>query len=557
MSSGSDSGSIQRDPRVSISGERLGEVLVERTTDSGTEVLKGKLLDLSRGGAKVAVSSCVPFDEVVKLTFKIPQLEMEFSVPGDVSWSRKGDDGRWMVGCCFCHGLPHDSIDRLAEAGFLERRKNARYPIAAKATAKWELSESSVPVVLQDFSVDGFCMLSSKAGRPGQRLRLRVEKPNGGYASISARMRWSIGTEEGHLVGCAFLNGHDAHHLWEITYNLRSNQPLLPRISLPQSPWNVAWFATLVTFIIVYPVIIHIVSRDSARSRALAAAESMPAPTESQEPAGEAPDPPPPAAQAEIEPFRDTPRDRQQLESRMAAWKEQVQHDLTHLARREEQLKQQQQQWKDDLARQQDMLRSQQQELACEQQSLEAERNELLQAKQSWLAERPQPEEEPPRQEVPRVRDLVPADDIPSTETPPAAAATGAVAGEETPESPAVSAPPVPEISPAEAKAADHAAERLRQGRAALLANDVAAAITAFEASLAIDDRQPLAYYMLALAQFQSNQGDEASANVRRAARLENERPIAGWGRVMQRFQGTARLWLENARREARRSQSL
>jgi tetratricopeptide (TPR) repeat protein len=67
------------------------------------------------------------------------------------------------------------------------------------------------------------------------------------------------------------------------------------------------------------------------------------------------------------------------------------------------------------------------------------------------------------------------------------------------------------------------------------------------------DPNQAKYYYLLALAQRQVGLQDEAMASVQVAADLERPNPIQSWGRMMERYQGYSRVWLDEARQDALR----
>ncbi len=56
----------------------------------------------------------------------------------------------------------------------------------------------------------------------------------------------------------------------------------------------------------------------------------------------------------------------------------------------------------------------------------------------------------------------------------------------------------------------------------------------------------------MAIIQFQRGQSDEAEQSVVTAVALEQQQPLENWGESMQRFQGAARVWLEDTRRRMR-----
>ena len=259
--------SVERAPRVEMRDGRHGGVVIERSTAQGPSTIGGRLVDISRGGAKLALDTCVPFGETVSLCVAVAEINLHFQVQAEISWSRQGEGGTWLVGCCFNPSLPDETVDRLARSGYLERRRSPRYPISIGGTVRWELSAAVDPVCLADLSLDGFSMLCAKAKAPGQRFRLELDDDNGQTTAVAGKTQWQAETEDGHLIGCSLMNRQDFHRVWELVHQTEPNQPLRSRVSLPQSRWLLAWFAALVAFIILYPPVVRLLEyRESVAS---------------------------------------------------------------------------------------------------------------------------------------------------------------------------------------------------------------------------------------------------------------------------------------------------
>ncbi len=89
----------------------------------------------------------------------------------------------------------------------------------------------------------------------------------------------------------------------------------------------------------------------------------------------------------------------------------------------------------------------------------------------------------------------------------------------------------------------DTANERLQQG-------NFNAAIVELLAAIQLDHKNPSWHYVLAYLQHRAGQVNDARKTVQTASELEQQRPIPNWGRLMERYQGPSRVWLENARRK-------
>ena len=76
-------------------------------------------------------------------------------------------------------------------------------------------------------------------------------------------------------------------------------------------------------------------------------------------------------------------------------------------------------------------------------------------------------------------------------------------------------------------------------------------ALEAFEAAKAAEPENPLYAYYRALAMYNLYGADAANDWLAQAVTLERDTPIPHWGRRMERVQGRARIWVEQARAAA------
>jgi len=582
---------------------RAAVVRVAYRTRDGDEVLDGELLDISRGGGKLTLPSSLPFGETIDLHAVIPAVDLEFTVRAVVSWNRQDEDDRWLIGCRFDAELSDAIVDRLAQGGYLERRHSPRYPISLEATASFELSEHGFSVWIQDFSTDGFAMLSPRPGKVNQRLRLETVKEHSERIVISARMRWCLPVDNGFLIGCAFLNGHDFRHLWEITYKTHGNQPLLPRVSLPPSRWSLAWFTALMACMMAYPVVIRFVSAPRSRPPAQLADTGV----DQRQPAARPGDVLPPADQpsavagtAPVQPTRANSPPLPLRSAKLDRRANQLQQQAQELAERTTAFRRHRARWAKERQEQQARLTAEQQRIETarlvvqtERQANEAQRKAWEKTRRAWLATKKAWESK--RQAITRGRQVLdqqrrqftaekeawqrhrvallavsdgrqplppagiaigdrPAKPVETTQIGGPAPSTKPGQGETdrdresiTPRRPAEAALPS-ETDRRRGQAAFH------HGRALLIERHYEQAARSLATAIEFDAGRPFYYYLLALAQYQLNDAARATRNVAIAVRLEQTRPIQGWGHRMERFQGAMRLWLEQARTRAKRT---
>jgi Flp pilus assembly protein TadD len=94
------------------------------------------------------------------------------------------------------------------------------------------------------------------------------------------------------------------------------------------------------------------------------------------------------------------------------------------------------------------------------------------------------------------------------------------------------------------------AARALRDGRDFYQARDYDRAIHAIQTAIRLDPENAELHFILAIIQYQQGRRREATQSVAAAVALEEQQPLPNWGRSMQRYQGAARVWLEETRRQ-------
>jgi hypothetical protein len=559
-----------RSPRVEIKDGRSGQVEVRRLTDTGMETLRGNLLDLSRGGAKISLDRGLLFDESISLSVSIPEIDLQFTVDSTVVWCRAGDADTWIAGCSFQSGLPAEVVDRLAAAGYLDRQASPRYPVALRGTVCWELSAGSVAAVVQDLSSEGFCMLCRKSGEPGQRLKLRLSSADGRQRMIAARSRWQIRTEEGFLVGCAFLNPYDFHVLWQMAQGVQPAPSVVSRLTLPTPPWVPVWFSALVVFLMAYPALVRYFTFPTAAvvDPPAVSAHTPPGGADilgaSQVSAAEPPD----AHEnrqdedgvgiaQQLERLEEKRLELQSIEAALETSKSEHRanvdrHEKTIAAWRAE-VDQREREAMRLAETSAQALRQQQAELAAARSRFLAEQTAWKSERESLILENAELQlrwealQRELQQQKANTRDLV--------------------ARRHTPEKPPVlpDGIPLPEGIPANSTLPPDRAQRAHsdldsdettslsrlltaRGQSLLAGGNLAEAAELFRRSAEADPTDALSRYLLALSQLRMGDTAGAEQTVKEAARIEATSPLSDWGRAMERHQGSTRLWLERAR---------
>jgi hypothetical protein len=171
---------------------------------AGTVTVAADVLELSRGGAKLALDDTPDMGVVLTLHFDQPGI----TATCKVCWSRMGRvDGkqRVWVACSFQPALSGEFLERLKEHGYLERRQHSREPLNLPATARWPMGDP-LPVRVRDFSAGGLCLMAPYAAQRGQRMLLHLGEGATDPSSALLEVQWCIPFAEGHLIGCSFMH---------------------------------------------------------------------------------------------------------------------------------------------------------------------------------------------------------------------------------------------------------------------------------------------------------------------------------------------------------------
>lgn len=194
----------QREERSRTMSPQGFELTLERRVEDRFASQPARMLDLSRGGAKLAVTSPLGVGEAIRLHMQMIDLDLDATVAGKVCWTTPAEDGPWWAGCVFTPRLPGNVLAKLAGAGHIERRQHERHPLSLDLEARWELSPIPSRVKLRDFSRNGFCLLVSEPGKAGLRVHLRCKDSQGRTVDVFGKADWEVNVTDGYLIGCEF-----------------------------------------------------------------------------------------------------------------------------------------------------------------------------------------------------------------------------------------------------------------------------------------------------------------------------------------------------------------
>src|SRR5213592_4955058 len=105
---------LRRTPRFKAFEDHVIAVVVQRAAGCEPREVRGRILDLSSGGAKLAVPCEVALQESISVRFDLPELSTDWSVAANVCWARTAGGASWRLGCAFVEELPDSLLAALA-----------------------------------------------------------------------------------------------------------------------------------------------------------------------------------------------------------------------------------------------------------------------------------------------------------------------------------------------------------------------------------------------------------------------------------------------------------
>ena len=200
----------RREARFQVINPQAISVLIERG-DEADRPVSAVLMDLSRGGLRLAVDQALPQGEEVRLTIAAEGVDREIHADAKICWASPDLKEGWFLGCALAQKIDQESIDELAAGSALERRRDRRQTISFKAEARTELNSEFESVQIVNYSAGGFCILAENgAVQEGDRLMVRL--PSGEKSEpqlIRAKVAWVNTLDDGQSIGCTFLTRHD------------------------------------------------------------------------------------------------------------------------------------------------------------------------------------------------------------------------------------------------------------------------------------------------------------------------------------------------------------
>lgn len=197
---------LARQKRYSILDSQPIQVTVVRGGSEASIELQGHLLDISRGGLRLALPAPLKFQEAVSLRLRCAERGLDLAVHGEVCWVQSNQEETWIAGCAFYPELPLATLESLFASGLVERRRHPRSTVNQIATGRWDHDPQEFSVRLVEISQGGLCVRTRQPAMAGAKLSLTFPTGHENQLIIQARAHWQIRQGDEYVLGCTFLN---------------------------------------------------------------------------------------------------------------------------------------------------------------------------------------------------------------------------------------------------------------------------------------------------------------------------------------------------------------
>lgn len=174
------------------------------------EELSAELLDISRRGAKLRVTSEIRDVKHLQLRLRSPKLQGPVDVDGKICWTRPAPDHATYLGLAFAPPLPVSVYDSLVgRSTAANRRGEKRDVMSLRVCGRWEMAQGGFEGEITDICPGGFCITSSQGGGPRCRVLLSFDY-EGKSVRLTAQTQWQVHAAPQFVAGCQFVtpNGY-------------------------------------------------------------------------------------------------------------------------------------------------------------------------------------------------------------------------------------------------------------------------------------------------------------------------------------------------------------
>lgn len=198
---------LREELRYEIPGDQTVSIAVEPLDHKALpQVLEARLINLSAGGAKLAVATQLPPHKTLRVRLRIVSLSLELYVSANVCWASHSGPDQCILGCRLTPRIPEGMLSHLAAGGRLDRRDSARLPglHQLQITRDRRGPEAVEWATVHNYSPGGLCLETTSPSRIGERMQLLLDLPE--TTPLMAVTRWQLQQGGRCILGCGYLD---------------------------------------------------------------------------------------------------------------------------------------------------------------------------------------------------------------------------------------------------------------------------------------------------------------------------------------------------------------
>ncbi len=189
----------RREPRFKTSDD---QPLQCNTKIDEENFIEGAVIDISSGGLRLLCEGSFTVGQTFLTELQTDRSHGSFR--GVIRRVEPWKGGQAILGCQLIDRIPAAALERLAQEGSVNRRRDDRVHWAQPAKISWELQAGDVDIEVQDCSPGGLKISSPTAIPDDLRLRICIDMGDDEQLLVDAKSVWQHPQPEGVIAGLAF-----------------------------------------------------------------------------------------------------------------------------------------------------------------------------------------------------------------------------------------------------------------------------------------------------------------------------------------------------------------
>ncbi|HBV63782.1 MAG TPA: hypothetical protein DEF45_12250 [Rhodopirellula sp.] len=170
----------------------------------GVDGNTGTVLDLSSNGLRLLCVGQYRVGQRIQVKMDTPLLTDVFH--GEVRNVEPRGDGKIIVGCSLNENVGDEVLHKLADQGFLKRRRDARIEVTHSARMFWSQHPDQVHIELRDYSNGGLMIHTDVVIPDDDHLKLIIAGEHDNDLCVETKLQWKRVSGSGCFAGLAFVD---------------------------------------------------------------------------------------------------------------------------------------------------------------------------------------------------------------------------------------------------------------------------------------------------------------------------------------------------------------